>query len=233
LDERRGLSCFVGHLKGGWQHWEEHYIWYSGIHCGLTADPECHIVADADLWLKSTVWRGLKILGSAHLCRALSKSSTSSVADSLPGHHCAVGLPVFLQYLEDKVSKVSLFCPVSKCSVKRVLSCLDLVSNLQLELVCKRSYTADRTGQNCSVSDILRTTENSLDLSPILFTPPTRHDKTVLFFFLWCELGLLLSAFCRVVYIGCGEVIISTVTTVVATTPCCRYEKRGRFYTTG
>jgi len=47
-------------------------------------------------------------------------------------------------------------------------SCLDAVSNLQLGFVCKRLHTADRTGQNCSVSNILRTIENSLDLSPNL-----------------------------------------------------------------
>ena len=42
------------------------------------------------------------------------------------------------------------------------LSCLDPVSNLQIGLVCKPVYTADRTGQNYSVSNIMRTTENSL-----------------------------------------------------------------------
>jgi len=45
-------------------------------------------------------------------------------------------------------------------------------------IVCKRVHTADRTGQNCSVSNILRTTENYLILSPTVFTPPTRQDKT-------------------------------------------------------
>jgi len=79
---------------------------------------------------------------------------------------------------KSKMSK--LFCAVSKCGVNRVLSCLDPVSNLQLGLVCKRVHSADRTGQNCLVSNISRTTENSLDLSPIQFTPPTRQDKTVL-----------------------------------------------------
>ena len=49
-----------------------------------------------------------------------------------------------------------------------------LVSNLQLGLVYKRVHTADRTGQNWSVSNILRTR------SPTQFTPPTRQDKTVL-----------------------------------------------------
>ena len=46
------------------------------------------------------------------------------------------------------------FCPVSKCGSR----------------------------QNCSVSNILRTTENCLGLSPIQFTPPTRtrQDRTVL-----------------------------------------------------
>ena len=41
--------------------------------------------------------------------------------------------------------------------------------------VCKRVYTADGTGQNCPVSNILRTTENCRRLSPTLFTPPTRQ----------------------------------------------------------
>jgi len=54
----------------------------------------------------------------------------------------------------------------------RALLCLDSISNLQLGLVCKRVHTVDRTGQNCLVSNILRTTVNNLDLSPILFTPP-------------------------------------------------------------
>jgi len=41
---------------------------------------------------------------------------------------------------------------------------------------------------NCSVSNISMTTENSLDLSPILFTPQTRQDKTVLSCpCRWCE----------------------------------------------
>jgi len=40
----------------------------------------------------------------------------------------------------------------------------------------------DRKLRNCIVQsrNVVRTTENSLDLSPILFTPPTRQDKTVL-----------------------------------------------------
>jgi len=80
---------------------------------------------------------------------------------------------------------LKLFCPDSKCSVNEPLSCLDPVSNMQRGLVCKRLHTADRTGQNCSVSNILRTTENSLDLSPILFTPLTREDKCR-----WCERGV-------------------------------------------
>jgi len=39
-------------------------------------------------------------------------------------------------------------------------------------------HIADETGQNCSVSNLLRTTENCLRLSPTQFTPPTRQDKT-------------------------------------------------------
>jgi len=54
--------------------------------------------------------------------------------------------------------------------------------NLQLGLVCKLVYTTDRTGQNCSVSNILRTTENSLDLSLVLFT---------LCLCRWRELGIM------------------------------------------
>ena len=44
-------------------------------------------------------------------------------------------------------------------------------------LVYKRVHTADGTRQHCSVSNILRTTENCLDLSPIQFTPPTRTKQ--------------------------------------------------------
>ena len=49
-------------------------------------------------------------------------------------------------------------------------------------LVHKCIHTADETGQNCSVSSILRTTENCLRLSPTQFTPPTptRQDSLVL-----------------------------------------------------
>ena len=48
-------------------------------------------------------------------------------------------------------------------------------------LVYKRVHTADGTRQNCSVSNVSRTTENYLTLSPIQFTPPTRwQDNTVL-----------------------------------------------------
>jgi len=55
--------------------------------------------------------------------------------------------------------------------------------------ICKRVRTADRTGQNCSVPNISRTTENSLDLSRILFTPPTSQAKTVLTFpCRWCSI---------------------------------------------
>jgi len=70
------------------------------------------------------------------------------------------------------------FETASKCDVNRVLSCLDPVSYLQLELF-PNAYTADRTGQNCSVSDMLKTTENNLDLSPVLFTPPTRCEQCI------------------------------------------------------
>ena len=49
------------------------------------------------------------------------------------------------------------------------------VSNLQLGFVSKRIHIADRTEQNCSVSNILRTTEYCRTLST-LFTPPTRQD---------------------------------------------------------
>ena len=47
-------------------------------------------------------------------------------------------------------------------------------------LVHKCVHTADETGQNCSASNILRTAENYLRLSPTQFTPQTRQDKTVL-----------------------------------------------------
>jgi len=66
----------------------------------------------------------------------------------------------------------------------------DPVSNVQLGLVYKRVHTADTTGQNCSV---FRTTENSLDLSTILFTPPTRQDSLVRVGRVSCELDLCCS----------------------------------------
>ena len=44
-------------------------------------------------------------------------------------------------------------------------------------LVHKCVHTADKTGQNCPVSNILK---NCLRLSQTQFTPPTRQDKTVL-----------------------------------------------------
>ena len=49
-------------------------------------------------------------------------------------------------------------------------------------LVHKCIHTADETGQNCWVSNLLRTTENRLQLSPTQFTPlmPTRQDSLVL-----------------------------------------------------
>ena len=91
-----------------------------------------------------------------------------------------------------KISKQ--FCPVSNGGVNWVLFCPDPVSSSQrryllwrhLEtgsrLVHKCVYTADETGQNCSVSDILKTTDNCLRLSPTQFTPltPTRQDSLVL-----------------------------------------------------
>ena len=51
----------------------------------------------------------------------------------------------------------------------------------------------DRKFRNCFVQsrNAARTTENSLDLSPILFTPPTRQYKTVFFCpCRRCELGI-------------------------------------------
>ena len=92
-----------------------------------------------------------------------------------------------------KISKQ--FCRVSKCGVNRVLSCPDPVSNSQggyllwrhiwklgSRLVHKCVHTTDETGQNCSVSNILRTTQNCLRLSPTQFTPPTltRRESLVL-----------------------------------------------------
>jgi len=78
--------------------------------------------------------------------------------------------------------------------------CLDPVSNFPLGLVCKRVHSAGRTGQNCSVSKISRTTEvlYSLDLSPILFISP-RQDSTVLLSRLcrWCELDINASNYRR------------------------------------
>jgi len=45
-------------------------------------------------------------------------------------------------------------------------------------LVHKCVHAADKTRQNCSVSNILRTTENCLRLPSTQFTPTTRQDKT-------------------------------------------------------
>jgi len=65
---------------------------------------------------------------------------------------------------------------VSKCGVNRDLSCIDAVSNFQLGLVYKCVHSADRTGHNCSVSNILRTTENSLVVDNLA----TENFETVL-----------------------------------------------------
>jgi len=46
-------------------------------------------------------------------------------------------------------------------------------------LVLKCVHTADETVQNCPVSNIFRTTENCLQLSPTQFTPQTRLYKTI------------------------------------------------------
>ena len=60
----------------------------------------------------------------------------------------------------------------------------------------------DRKFRNCFVQsqNAVRTTENSLDLSPILFTP--RQDKTILTVLScrWCELGITMSLVCP-----CGD----------------------------
>ena len=56
----------------------------------------------------------------------------------------------------------------------RNLTCLVV---LQFCPVSKRVHTADMTGQNCSVSSILRTNESWWKMSPILFAPQTRQDK--------------------------------------------------------
>jgi len=45
-------------------------------------------------------------------------------------------------------------------------------------VVHKCFHTVDKTGQNCSVSSISRTTENCLQLLLTLFTPLTRQDET-------------------------------------------------------
>jgi len=47
-------------------------------------------------------------------------------------------------------------------------------------LVYKRVHTTDETGQNCSVSNILRTTGNCRRLSPTHFTPQTQTRQNSL-----------------------------------------------------
>jgi len=67
-------------------------------------------------------------------------------------------------------------------------------------LVYKCIHTADRTGQNCSVSSILRTTGICQRLSPTLFTPPTRLDSLVLSMpATWTRHKLLLVVHCSMV----------------------------------
>jgi len=103
---------------------------------------------------------------------------------------CLVVLSVFTVWTELETSqdcrrlKISKqFCPVAKGSVNWVLSCPDPFFNSQCghllwrhiwklgHEVHKCVHTADKTGQNCSVSKCWR-------LSQTQFTPPTRQDKT-------------------------------------------------------
>ena len=62
--------------------------------------------------------------------------------------------------------------------IRNVLTYCDVIFG-KWKLVHKCVHTADEIGQNCSVSNILRTTENCLRLSPTQFTPttPTRRDS--------------------------------------------------------
>ena len=88
--------------------------------------------------------------------------SDTAIDTDKTGLSCLVLSAVWTEFATSqdcRRQKISnLFCrPVSKCGVNRVMSCLDLISNLQQGLVYKGVYTADRTGQNCSVSNILTT----------------------------------------------------------------------------
>jgi len=66
-------------------------------------------------------------------------------------------------------------------------SCFDEISCDQLDLI-KASWLSfeavgDRKFRNCFVQsrNAVRITENSLDLSQVLFAPPTRQEETVLY----------------------------------------------------
>ena len=91
--------------------------------------------------------------------------------------------------------------------MNRVLSCPDPVSNSQggyllwrhiwklgSRLVHKCVHTTDETGQNCSVSNTLRTTVKCLRLLPTQFTPPTRQDNSLFLLVSACELGITVSS---------------------------------------
>ena len=97
-----------------------------------------------------------------------------------------------------KISKQ--FCPVSKCGVNWVLSCPHPVSNSHAtwlpivtsyletgsRLVHRCTHTADKTRQNCSVSNILKTVCDCRELSS-----HRRQDKTRLVLSCRrCELGV-------------------------------------------
>jgi len=77
----------------------------------------------------------------------------------------------------------------AQCIRRTVTSYLETGSRL----VYKRVHTADKTGQNCSVSNIFRTVENCPRLSRTHFTPQTRTRQLRLLKScprLRCELGI-------------------------------------------
>jgi len=77
----------------------------------------------------------------------------------------------------------------AQCIRRTVTSYLET----ELRLVYKRVHTADKTGQNCSVSNIFRTTENCPRLSRTHFTLHTRTRQYSLVLScprLRCELGI-------------------------------------------
>ena len=80
------------------------------------------------------------------------------------------------------LSSLKMWCVLSWPSFQFATWLTIVTSYLETgsRLVHKCVHSADETGENCSVSNIFRTTENCLWLLPTQFILPTRQDKTVL-----------------------------------------------------